>query len=45
MACYDTCVRNENLSHMEQYYSMSMKCQAWIKEKPRDQFEAVSSVV
>ena len=30
---------------MEQYYSMSMKCQAWINGKAREQYEAVKPVV
>jgi hypothetical protein len=30
---------------MEQYYSVRMKCQAWINGKARDQYEAVKPVV
>ena len=30
---------------MEPYYGMSMKCQAWINGKARDQYEAVKPVV
>jgi len=30
---------------MEQYYSMSMKCQAWINGKAREQYEALKPVV
>ena len=37
--------RGENRSHMEQYYSMSMKCQAWMNGKARDQYESVKPVV
>jgi hypothetical protein len=37
--------RDENRSHMEQYYSMSMKCQALINGKACEQYEAVKPVV
>ena len=43
-AWYDAWDRDENRSHMEQYYSMSMKCQAWINGKAREQYEAVKPV-
>jgi hypothetical protein len=43
-AWYDAWDRDENRSHMEQYYSMSMKCEAWINGKARDQYEAVKPV-
>jgi len=42
---YDVWNRNENSRHMEQYYSMSMKCQAWINGKAHEQYEAVKPVV
>ena len=44
-AWYEAWDRDENRSHMEHYYSMSMKCQAWINGKARDQYEAVKPVV
>ena len=37
--------RDVNQSHKEQYNSMSLKCQAWINGKARDQYEAVKPVV
>ena len=37
--------RKENQSHKEQYYSMILKCQAWINGKTRDQYEVVKPVV
>ena len=43
-ACYDAWDRDENRNDMEQYYSMSMKCQAWINGKAREQYEAVKPV-
>ena len=42
---YDVWVRDENGRHMEQFYSMSMKCQAWINGKAREQYEAVKPIV
>ena len=44
-AWYDAWDMDENRSHMEQYYSMSMKCQAWINGKARKQYEPVKPVV
>ena len=37
--------RDKKSSHMEQFYSMSMKCQARINRKARKQYEAVKPVV
>ena len=37
--------RDVNQSHKEQYYRMSLKCQAWINGKAREQYEAVKPVV
>ena len=42
---YDVWDRDEKLRHMEQFYSMSMKCQAFINGKARAQYEAVKPVV
>ena len=36
--------RDVNQSHREQYYSMILKCQAWINGKARDQYEVVKPV-
>ena len=43
-AWYDAWDRDENRIHMEQYYSMSMKCHAWINGKACEQYEAVKPV-
>ena len=37
--------RDVSQSHKELYYSMILKCLAWIKEKARDQYEEVKPVV
>ena len=37
--------RDVNQSHKEQYYSMRLKCQAWINGKAREQYEVVQPVV
>jgi hypothetical protein len=36
--------RNVNQRHKEQYYSIILKCQAWINGKARDQYELVKPV-
>ena len=37
--------RDVNQIHKEKYYSMNMKCQAFINGKARDQYEVVKPVV
>ena len=44
-AWYDAWNMDENRSHVEHYYSVSMKCQAWVNGKAREQYEAVKPVV
>jgi len=44
-ALYNAWDSNETGRHMEQYYIVSMKCQAWINGKAREQYEAVNPVV
>jgi len=44
-AWYDVWDRDENQSHKEQYYSMLLKCLAWINGKARDQYEVVKPVI
>ena len=42
---YDVSNRDEDSKHMEEYYSMSVKCQEWINGKAHEQYEAVKTVV
>jgi len=44
-AWYNAWNSDENGRHMEQYYSMSMKCQAWINWKAREQYKAVKPMI
>jgi len=37
--------RDEHQRHKEQYYSMSLKCMAWINGKDQDQCEVVQPFV
>jgi hypothetical protein len=44
-ACYDEWDIQVNRRHMERYYSMLLKCLAWINGKALEQYEAVKPVV
>ena len=44
-AWYDVWDRDENQSREEEYYSMLLKCLAWINGKTPDQYEVVKPVI
>jgi hypothetical protein len=44
-AWYHVRVMEVNPRHMEQYYSMPLKCLSWIKEKALEQYEVVNPFV
>jgi len=44
-AWYDAWNRDANQRHKEQYYSMLLKCLAWIKEKAIEQYEVVRPAI
>jgi hypothetical protein len=44
-AWYFAWYRDEYQRHKERYYSLSMKCKAWINSKALDQCEVVKPVI
>jgi len=45
IACYDEWDIQVNRRHMKRYYSMLLKCLAWINGKALEHYEAVKPVV
>ena len=44
-AWYDVWYRDVNQTHKEQYYSMLLKCLAWINGEALEQYEVVKPVI